>query len=187
VAEIRDLKLQNEAPFLSFLSACSTGANHVKNLADEGIHLVNACQLAGSRHVIGTLWEVSDAHCVEITKCFYEVLRDEGFTDEAVSLGLHKALRQLHDIDLEAAKWREPLDELDDSLSTPSDLKRQVKAMKGREGQGKHAKRETTRKNCLYTGFLMFILGYDQYWNNRFAFEPVIIPRNLLFSLVWFM
>lgn len=148
MADIRDLKLQGDSPFLSLLSACSTGANHVKNLADEGIHLVNACQLAGSRHVISTLWEVSDAHCVEITKCFYGVLRDEGFTDEAVSLGPHKALRKLHDIDLEEAKWREPLDELDDSLSTRSDFETPSEGDEGERGP-RQARQERNHEKKL--------------------------------------
>jgi CHAT domain-containing protein len=54
------------------------------------IHLVSAFQLAGFRHVIGTLWEVSDPHCVGIAIVIYETLRDEGMTLQfaAVSIEL---------------------------------------------------------------------------------------------------
>ncbi|KAE8142046.1 CHAT domain-containing protein [Aspergillus pseudotamarii] len=101
VGSLRDLKLQENAPFLAYLSACSTGANTARRLQDEGIHLINSCQLAGFRHVIGTLWEVSDFHCVEIARSFYKFIRDHGILDHAVALGLHMAMRKLRDMDRE--------------------------------------------------------------------------------------
>lgn len=54
VGGLRDYDLQENPPFLGYLSACSTGANKVDRLADEGIHFVSAFQLAGFRHIIGT-------------------------------------------------------------------------------------------------------------------------------------
>ncbi|KAK0729584.1 CHAT domain-containing protein [Lasiosphaeris hirsuta] len=93
--ELRESRLQENPPFLAYLSACSTGANEAVKLADEGIHLVSAFQLAGFRHVIGTLWEVSDKHCVDVARVLYETLRDEGMTDAAVCRGLHRAVRVL--------------------------------------------------------------------------------------------
>jgi hypothetical protein len=95
VDDLRDYKLHENPPFLGYLSACSTGANTANRLADEGIHLVSAFQLAGFRHVVGTLWEVSDKHCVDVARVLYETLRDEGMTDVAVCRGLHRALREL--------------------------------------------------------------------------------------------
>lgn len=100
VACLRDSRLQAEAPFLSYLSACETGANDASKLVDEGIHLVSACQVAGFRHVVGTLWAASDKHCLDIAKVFYETLRDEGITDRSVCLGLHLAIRALRDIEM---------------------------------------------------------------------------------------
>ncbi|RYP29513.1 hypothetical protein DL767_006703 [Monosporascus sp. MG133] len=97
VGDLRDRKLQKNPPFLGYLSACSTGANEVTKLADEGIHLISALQLAGFRHVIGTLWEVSDKYCVDMARVLYETLRDEGMTDAAVCRGLHRAARALRD------------------------------------------------------------------------------------------
>jgi hypothetical protein len=95
VGDLRDCRLQENPPFLAYLSACSTGANDAVELADEGVHLVSAFQLAGFRHVIGTLWEVSDMHCVDVARVFYETIRDEGMTDSAVCRGLHRAIRAL--------------------------------------------------------------------------------------------
>ena len=97
MGHIRDLRLNRNPSFLAYLSACSTGANKAKDLDDEGINIVSACQLAGFRHVIGTLWEVSDPICVDVAKTLYETLRDEGLTDAAVARGLHRATRRIRD------------------------------------------------------------------------------------------
>jgi methyl coenzyme M reductase subunit C-like uncharacterized protein (methanogenesis marker protein 7) len=101
VGDLRDHRLQDNPPFLGYLSACSTGANEADRLADEGIHLVSAFQLAGFRHVVGTLWEVSDKHCVDVARVLYETIRDEGMTDVAVCRGLHRAVRALRDGQME--------------------------------------------------------------------------------------
>ncbi|CAI7647776.1 unnamed protein product [Penicillium manginii] len=93
IGDLRDSKLQENPPFLGYLSACSP--NTADRMADEGIHLVSAFHLAGFRHVVGTLWEVSDKHCVDVARVLYETLRDEGMTDVAVCRGLHRALREL--------------------------------------------------------------------------------------------
>ncbi|KAI3326723.1 hypothetical protein HD806DRAFT_488009 [Xylariaceae sp. AK1471] len=97
VGDLRDQSLQENAPFLAYLGACSTGANKTVLLADEGIHLVSAFQLAGFRHVVGMLWEVEDRHCRDVAMGFYKTLRDEGMKDAAVCLGLHRAVRALRD------------------------------------------------------------------------------------------
>lgn len=95
VADLRDQRLHEAPPFLGYLSACSTGFNSSSKLVDEVIHLVSACQLAGFRHVVGTLWPVSDRCCITVAKCLYETLDKEGMTDQAVCRGLHKAVREL--------------------------------------------------------------------------------------------
>ncbi|KAK6535461.1 hypothetical protein TWF694_001918 [Orbilia ellipsospora] len=93
--DIRALKFRKKQPFLGYLSACLTGANEVYQLADEGIHLISAFQLAGFRHVIGSLWEVLDRHCVDVARVFYDTILKEGMTDTAVCKGLHQAIRAL--------------------------------------------------------------------------------------------
>ncbi|KAK6527711.1 hypothetical protein TWF694_004691 [Orbilia ellipsospora] len=101
VDSLRYCNFQSNPPFLAYLSACSTGTNVSSALADEGIHLINGFQLAGFRHVIGTLWEVSDRYCVDMAKAFYENIRDEGMTDVAVCRSLHRAMRKFRDEQME--------------------------------------------------------------------------------------
>lgn len=75
---------------------------------DENVHLISACQLAGYRHVIGTLWEVKDETCVAMARITYEGIRDRGMTDESVAWGLHKAARELRDRRLSVQVTAEP-------------------------------------------------------------------------------
>ncbi|KAK4071592.1 hypothetical protein Purlil1_13349 [Purpureocillium lilacinum] len=97
VASLLETNLSAKAPFLAYLSACGTGQVLDDGSVDESIHLANAFQLAGFRHVIGTLWSVDDELCVAMAKMTYEFLRDEGMEDEMVSRGLHRATRTLRD------------------------------------------------------------------------------------------
>jgi len=97
VKDLVSLKLHQNPPLLAYLSACSTGLNLTTNLIDEGIHLMSACQLAGFRHVIGSLWEVSDKHCVDVAKDVYNAMIKAGMSDASVSQGLHNAIRNLRD------------------------------------------------------------------------------------------
>ncbi|KAL6406818.1 hypothetical protein AUP68_09626 [Ilyonectria robusta] len=70
-------QMQENRPSFAYLSACSTVSNKNLRLSGEGIHLVSAFQLMGFRHVVGTLWNVSDEHRVEVARVFYETLFDE--------------------------------------------------------------------------------------------------------------
>jgi CHAT domain-containing protein len=49
----------------AFLSACHTFTG-VLSLADEAIRLASAFQVAGYRHVIATLWWISDPRAPEV-------------------------------------------------------------------------------------------------------------------------
>lgn len=104
--DLRDHRLQDNPPFFAYLSACSTGTNESDKFADEGVHLAQAFQLAGFRHVVGTLWRVSDRHCVDVARVVYETMQHEGMTDLAVCRGLHRAVRALRDGRIEMG-WRE--------------------------------------------------------------------------------
>ena len=95
VNDLVALKFHQSPPLLAYLSACSTGDNKETKLLDEGIHLMGACQLAGFRHVIGSLWEVSDKHCVDAAKDVYETMINASMSDGSVSLGLHNAVLNL--------------------------------------------------------------------------------------------
>ncbi|KAK3353715.1 CHAT domain-containing protein [Lasiosphaeria hispida] len=97
VADIEARKLGDANPFLGYLSACLTGANDADTLIDEGIHLISACQLAGFRHVIGTLWQVYDDSCVEVAESVYRLLAEDGLSDRSVCAALHRAIVRLRD------------------------------------------------------------------------------------------
>ncbi|KAH7116604.1 hypothetical protein B0J13DRAFT_653092, partial [Dactylonectria estremocensis] len=78
-------------------TACGTGQIRHERSIDESIHLTSAFQLAGFRHVVGTLWEVDDELCVRMARLVYEFLRDRGMSNESVSGGLHHATGLLRD------------------------------------------------------------------------------------------
>jgi CHAT domain-containing protein len=88
VVDVARLRLEDAE--LAFLSACST-ARPGRRLADEAIHLASAFQLAGYRHVIGTLWPIGDQHAVEIADDIYAAIVNTGDVAGAV----HAATRQL--------------------------------------------------------------------------------------------
>lgn len=84
---------------LAYLSACSTtlGGDW---LADEALHLTAAIHHAGYRHVIGTLWPISDAHATRITEEFYTRLTGNGAhppRPELAADALADAIRCLRD------------------------------------------------------------------------------------------
>jgi CHAT domain len=80
---------------LTYLSACSTALTTTTNLADEAIHLTSAFLLAGSRHVVGTLWAVSDMIAAGIAAAFYAGLRDTNnmLDTTRAARALHEAVR----------------------------------------------------------------------------------------------
>ncbi len=78
---------------LAFLSACATA--DPGELPDEAIHLTSAFQLAGYRHVIGTLWPIADETAVEFARRLYKNLVGTG--PDTAALALHAATRQLRD------------------------------------------------------------------------------------------
>lgn len=97
VSTLLEINIQQYSPFLAYLSACGTGRITYERYLDENVHLISACQLAGFRHVIGTLWEVNDEVCVDVAKSIYEGMMRGDKADESVCRGLHKATRELRD------------------------------------------------------------------------------------------
>jgi CHAT domain-containing protein len=85
-----------EGAGLAFLSACST-ARGGGDLPDEPIHLAAACQLAGYRHVIATLWPIDDNDAVSVTRSVYSDLAagEAGPGAGAAATALHHAARRL--------------------------------------------------------------------------------------------
>ena len=89
-----------QPPFLAYLSACNTSQVENERLIDEGLHLVNAFQLAGFQHVIGTLWDVDDKLCGDVARIVYKHVLGAEKTHESVCLGLHTAIKWCRD------QWR---------------------------------------------------------------------------------
>jgi tetratricopeptide (TPR) repeat protein len=94
VSDVARLRLEHAD--LAFLSACST-ARPGTRLTDEAIHLASAFQLAGYRHVIGTLWPVTDSAAAKVANGIYSALADAGTTN-ASAAALHAVTRQLRDL-----------------------------------------------------------------------------------------
>jgi tetratricopeptide (TPR) repeat protein len=84
--------LRMDSAELAFLSACST-ARPGGRLADEAIHLASAFQLAGYRHVIGTLWPIGDQHAVDIADLIYTAITTTG----DIAAAVHTATRHMRD------------------------------------------------------------------------------------------
>ena len=97
VSNLFEMNLHERRPFLAFLSACSTGKIRQDDALDEGLHLISACQVAGFRHVIGTLWEVDDSACVQVAQMVYKWMHQRGLVHASVSESLHFACRSLRD------------------------------------------------------------------------------------------
>jgi hypothetical protein len=97
VGSLLDINLPSSAPLLAYLSACKTGDSLDEKLADESLHLTSAFQLSGFRHVIGTLWEVDDALCVDMARIVYKALGQSGFHDRSIAGALHQATCILRD------------------------------------------------------------------------------------------
>ncbi|KAI1359524.1 CHAT domain-containing protein [Xylaria arbuscula] len=123
VAKLLETNLHSRTPFLAYLSACGTGRLKNEMLIDESLHLISAFQLAGFRHVIGTLWEVHDRSCVDVTTMVYEWMRGQNMSDESVSESLHHASRKLRsqwiaENDIRTSKHQTGIRKKDDQMAT---------------------------------------------------------------------
>ncbi len=78
---------------LAVLSACTT-ARPGDRLADEAIHLASAFQLAGYRHVLGTLWPISDTLATTVSHDIHQRLSG---SEPDVAGALHAVVRALRD------------------------------------------------------------------------------------------
>jgi CHAT domain-containing protein len=89
---------------LAFLSASSTAGTGL-TLLDEPIHLAAACQLAGYRHVVASLWPIGDAESARLTEGFYTHLTTSATTTDAAA-ALHDATRRLRAVSrLQPSRW----------------------------------------------------------------------------------
>jgi CHAT domain len=80
---------------LAYLSACQTAFGGTQ-LLDEAIHLAAALQLIGYRHVIATLWSISDQQAPNIAEAIYTHLTHPGTpSPDRAAQALHQALSTL--------------------------------------------------------------------------------------------
>ena len=83
---------------LAYLSACHTATGDV-DLIDEHLHLAAALQLIGYRHVLATLWTVSDRAAPVVADIVYACLTQTGdgrWPDAArAAHALHRAVAHL--------------------------------------------------------------------------------------------
>ncbi|KAF7172189.1 hypothetical protein CNMCM5623_004429 [Aspergillus felis] len=99
ILSVRDIfKSQHLQGAVAYLSACSAAENRVDELVDEVLHVVSCFQVAGFRHVIGCLWPSDDNVCVEVAKCFYSAICQNGnldVDDRTIALALHQAVKEI--------------------------------------------------------------------------------------------
>ncbi len=77
-------RLGLEQAELAYLSACSTAQRSLPH-AEESVHLASAFQLAGFRHVIASLWPLSDQLAAVAARSFYQHLPATASADQAAA------------------------------------------------------------------------------------------------------
>ncbi|CAH0025870.1 unnamed protein product [Clonostachys rhizophaga] len=97
VDQLFDSNINQQQPFLAYLSACGTGQISGRNSTDESIHLMSAFELVGFQNVVGTLWNVEDGVCPSVAIDTYTWIKDKQLARGSVAEGLHHALRSLRD------------------------------------------------------------------------------------------
>ena len=78
---------------LAYLSACQTAVNRDEKLAEEGLHLSGAFQMAGVPNTIATSWEIHDEEAVQVAAGFYR-----GLKDGCGRLDVSRCARSLHGV-----------------------------------------------------------------------------------------
>ena len=106
VKDLIGLNLYMCSPWLAYLSACSTGETKDEGLYDEAIHLMSGCQVAGFQHVVGSLWEISDYHSVEVAREVYTIIKDGIGIDGDVAYAVHCAVRYLRGLSYSGGNQR---------------------------------------------------------------------------------
>jgi tetratricopeptide (TPR) repeat protein len=80
---------------LAYLAACQTAAGDLK-LLDEALHLAGALQLVGYRHVLATMWSISDAAAPILADIIYGHLHGpDGPRADRAPYALHNAVAHL--------------------------------------------------------------------------------------------
>ena len=72
------MRMDMENCQLAYLSACETAVNKDEELAEEGLHISGAFQMAGVPNTVATWWEINDQEAVAVAEGFYGRLKDDG-------------------------------------------------------------------------------------------------------------
>jgi CHAT domain-containing protein len=96
----QDILGMRTAPALVVLSACDAAAEPA-GTAEGRMNLVRAFLASGSRHVVASLWEASDAATVELMTRFYEGLLQQRLDPEAALVRAQRGLAA-------STRWRDP-------------------------------------------------------------------------------
>ena len=89
VRDISQLRLTRAN--IAYLSACETAKSGI-TLIDEAINVASACQLAGFRHVIATLWPIRDDIAAWAAKRIWQGLR---YADADTALSVDRVTAEL--------------------------------------------------------------------------------------------
>ena len=71
------MKMDMENCQLAYLSACETAVNRDEKLAEEGLQISGAFQMAGVPNTVATWREINDWEAVAVGEGFYGRLKDE--------------------------------------------------------------------------------------------------------------
>ncbi|MFE5709858.1 CHAT domain-containing protein [Streptomyces sp. NPDC056501] len=94
VAEISRLDLSGAE--LAYLSACHTARSGFTAM-DEALHLAGGLQIAGFRHVVGTLWSIDDTVSVRIAERVYAGLGAPRPVADRAAYAVREAVRDMRD------------------------------------------------------------------------------------------
>ena len=64
------MRMDMENCQLAYLSACETAVNKDEKLAEEGLHISGAFQMAGVPNTVATSWEINDQEAVAVAEGF---------------------------------------------------------------------------------------------------------------------
>lgn len=101
------MRMRMENCQLAYLSACETAVSKDEQLAEEGLHICGAFQMAGVPNTVATWWEINDQEAVPVVEGVYGGLKG---TDGRVDVGraagaLMGALRQMRDRGVSPFVW----------------------------------------------------------------------------------
>ncbi|MGW0935679.1 CHAT domain-containing protein [Streptomyces sp. NPDC002666] len=81
---------------LAYLSACQTARTGF-TAVDEALHLAGGLQIAGFRHVVGTLWSIDDTVSARIAERVYAGLGAPRPVADRAAYAVHEAVRHTRD------------------------------------------------------------------------------------------